>query len=166
MNVGLELDRLDLRILQTLQQNGRMTNKELADKVNLSTSACHQRLQRLIDDGWIKNFLGIIDVERLCAPVQCIATILLKDHAPEAFRTLEKSVESMPEVLEAYTVSGGCDFIVRFACSQMSRYMMLTNALIHECPQISNISTHVILKQSKTFSGYPIQEIISQRQFG
>lgn len=165
MTVGLELDRLDLRILQTLQQNGRMTNKELAEKVNLSTSACHQRLQRLIDDGWIKDFLSVIDIDRLCAPVQCIATITLKDHAPDAFRILEKSVESMPEVLEAYTVSGGCDLIARFACSQMSRYMMLTNSLIQECPQISNISTHVILKQSKLFSGYPIQEILASRKF-
>jgi len=165
MNTGLELDRLDLRILQTLQSNGRMTNKELADKVNLSTSACHQRLQRLMDDGWISNFLGIIDVERLCAPVQCIATIALKDHAPEAFKSLEKSVEEMPEALEAYTVSGGCDFIVRFACSHMSRYMLLTNELIQQCPQITNISTHVILRQSKAFRGYPIQEILNQRQF-
>jgi len=165
MNTALELDRLDLRILQQLQQNGRVSNKDLAEKVNLSASACHQRLQRLIDDGWIKDFLGVIDIDRLCAPVQCIATIALKDHAPETFRILEKSVNNMPEVLEAYTVSGGCDFIIRFACSQMSRYMMLTNLLIQECPQISNISTHVILKQSKLFSGFPIQEIIASRQY-
>ncbi len=163
MKAGTELDRLDLRMLQILQSEGRITNKELADKVNLSSSACHQRLQKLIDDGWIDNFLAVIDIDRLCAPVQCIATITMKDHAPDAFNSLEKIVNEMPEVLEAYTVSGGCDYIARFACSHMRRYMDLTNDLIQACPQITNISTHVILRHSKRFSGYPIQEIIDQR---
>lgn len=162
----MELDRLDLKILQTLQDNGRITNKELADKVNLSTSACHQRLQKLIDDGWVKDFLCMVDVDRLCAPVHCIATVVMKDHAPQAFKTLEQYINTIPEVLEAYTVSGSCDFIVRFACSQMSQYMSLTNDMIQACPQISNISTHVILKESKSFQGYPIIDMMKHRNFG
>jgi len=154
------LDRLDLKILQTLQHDGRMTNKELADKVNLSASACHQRLQKLLDDEWLMGFSGSVNIERLCAPVQCISTISLGTHAPDAFRFLEKRVDAMPEALEAFTVSGGCDFIVRFACTHMTRYMALTNNLIQECPEISNIVTHVIMKHSKRFSGYPISELL------
>ncbi len=156
------LDRTDLKILQTLQADGRMTNKELADQVNLSPSACHQRLQKLIDDGWLQGFMGQVNIERLCAPVQCIATISLGTHAPDAFRFLEKRVEAMPEALEAFTVSGGCDFIVRFACTHMSDYMTLTNSLIQECPEISNIVTHVIMRHSKVFKGYPVKELLSQ----
>ncbi|MGH1373112.1 MAG: Lrp/AsnC family transcriptional regulator [Cellvibrionaceae bacterium] len=159
------LDRLDLKILQTLQDKGRMTNKELADHVSLSPSACHQRLQKLIDEDWLQGFMGRVNIERLCAPVQCIATISLGTHAPDAFRFLEKRVEAMPEALEAYTVSGGCDFIVRFACTHMSRYMTLTNSLIQECPEISNIVTHVIMKHSKSFSGYPINELLNPQTF-
>lgn len=158
-DTGFALDRLDLKILQTLQDNGRMTNKELAEVVNLSPSACHQRLQRLIDDEWLTGFRGVVDIERLCAPVQCIATISLGAHAPDVFQRLEQQVAAMPEVLEAFTVSGGCDFILRFACSHMPRYMALTDTLIQECPEIANISTHVIMKQSKQFGGYPIKEI-------
>ncbi len=157
----LPLDRLDLRILQTLQDRGRITNKELAEQVNLSSSACHQRLQRLIDDGWLQGFMGRLNIERLCAPVQCIATISLNSHAPDAFSFLEKRVQSMPEALEAFTVSGGCDFIVRFACPHMSRYMSLTNSLIQDCPEIANIVTHVIMKHSKDFTGYPIKELLT-----
>ncbi|NIB41383.1 Lrp/AsnC family transcriptional regulator [Pseudomaricurvus alkylphenolicus] len=164
-NTAQSLDRLDLKILQTLQDNGRMTNKELAEQVNLSASACHQRLQKLQDDGWLMGFMGMVNIERLCAPVQCIATISLGTHAPDAFRFLEKRVEAMPEALEAFTVSGGCDFIVRFACTHMSHYMTLTNSLIQECPEISNVVTHVIMKQSKVFSGYPIKELLSQQPF-
>ncbi|WP_439135273.1 Lrp/AsnC family transcriptional regulator [Pseudomaricurvus sp.] len=159
------LDRLDLKILQTLQGQGRMTNKELADHVNLSPSACHQRLQRLIDAQWLEGFMGRVNIERLCAPVQCIATISLATHAPDAFRFLEKRVQAIPEALEAFTVSGGCDFIVRFACTHMTRYMALTNHLIQDCPEISNIVTHVIMKHSKTFSGYPINELLTQNKF-
>jgi len=156
------LDRTDLKILQTLQADGRMTNKELADQVNLSPSACHQRLQKLIDDEWLQGFMGQVNIERLCAPVQCIATISLGTHAPDTFRFLEKRVDAMPEALEAFTVSGGCDFIVRFACTHMSDYMTLTNSLIQECPEISNIVTHVIMRHSKVFKGYPVKELLSQ----
>ena len=157
------LDRLDLKILQILQSHGRMTNKELADQVNLSPSACHQRLQKLIDGDWLQGFMGFVNIERLCAPVQCIATISLRSHAPDAFRFLEKRVEAMPEALEAFTVSGGCDYIVRFACTHMSHYMKLTDTLIQACPEISNINTHVIMKHSKTFTGYPIGELLSHK---
>lgn len=160
MTRATHLDRLDLRILDTLQRDGRTTNKALAERVSLSASACHQRLQRLIDDGWILRFSGHINIERLCAPVQCIATVSLSDHSPDAFSQLERQVANLPEVLEAYTVSGSCDFIMRVACAHMSRYMQITDMLIKNCPEIANISTHVIMKQSKTFAGYPLQELL------
>lgn len=159
------LDRTDLRILGALQSDGRITNKDLADKVALSPSACHQRLQRLISEGWIEGFAGHINIERLCAPVQCIATVSLNNHSPDAFRFLERRVLALPEALEAYTVSGNCDFVIRFACTQMSQYMMLANALINECPEITNISTHVIMKHSKVFKGYPIKELIGEHHY-
>lgn len=165
MTGSKNLDRLDLRILETLQSEGRMTNKELAEHVNLSPSACHQRLQRLISDGWILSFTGRVNIERLCAPVQCIATVSLGNHSPDAFGMLERRVAALPEALEAYTVSGSCDFIIRFACTHMTRYMMITNSLIQDCPEISNISTHVIMKQSKIFLGYPMKELMSRQTF-
>lgn len=150
------LDRIDIRILSTLQGNGRISNKDLAEQVNLSTSACHQRLQRLMDEDWLLGIQGVVNIDKLAAPVQCLATISMSCHAPESFALVEKQLERMPEVLEAYTVSGGCDFIVRFACAQMSRYMDLTNELIHYCPDIGHINTHVVLKQSKRFQGFTL----------
>ncbi|WP_221800748.1 Lrp/AsnC family transcriptional regulator [Oceanobacter mangrovi] len=163
MKRASELDRLDLRMLQALQHDGRITNKELAEKVNLSPSACHQRLQKLIQDGWVDGFIGRINIDRLCRPVQCIATISLGSHAPDTFRFLEQRIEAIPEVMEAWTVSGGCDFIVRFICSHMTRYMELSNSLIQMCPEISNINTHVILKESKKFRGYPVDELMNPK---
>jgi DNA-binding Lrp family transcriptional regulator len=159
----MQLDRLDLKILHFIQTRGRLANKELAELVNLSPSACHQRFQRLQNDGWIKSFSAEVDIERLCAPVQAIATLALSNHSPETFNVLEGLVESMPEALEAYTVSGSFDFIIRFACPNMSRYMALTSSLIKDCPAISNISTHVILKQNKRFSGFPINHLVGQQ---
>ncbi len=164
-DVNHALDRLDLRILNVIQTDGRITNKELADKVNLSASACHQRLQKLIDQGWVSQFMALIDVERLCAPVQCIATISLNTHAPDSFKCLEARVAAMPEALEAYTVSGASDFIVRFVCEQMTRYMQLTDELICECPEITNISTHVVMRQSKSFQGFPLKNLMRHMPF-
>ena len=153
-------DRLDLKILEILQKNGRITNKELATRVNLSSSACHQRLQRLIDDGWLLGFNGQINIKKLCEPVECITTIKLNNHSNDTFRYLENRFAELPEALEAFTVSGTCDFIVWFACSRMSRYVELTDSLIEECSEIVNINTHVVLKQSKVFQGYPLDELL------
>ncbi len=152
-------DRTDLRILDTVQRDGRITNRELAETVSLSPSACHQRLQRLIENGWINSFHASINVERLCSPLQCIAALSMSSHSPDSFRQLEHAVDQMPEVLEAYTVSGASDFIIRFACASMTRYIELTDELIRECPSISNISTHVVMRQSKHFSGYPLRAL-------
>ncbi|RMA77638.1 Lrp/AsnC family transcriptional regulator [Umboniibacter marinipuniceus] len=155
------LDRLDLRILSLIQANGRLANKELAELVNLSPSACHQRFQRLQAEGWIKSFSAEVDVERLCSPVQCIASVSLSNHSPDTFRVLEEQVAATAEALDAYTVSGNCDFIIRFACANMTRYMELTSQLIDRCPEINNISTHVIMRESKRFSGYPLAELVA-----
>jgi len=157
----MQLDRLDLKILHFIQSRGRLANKELAELVNLSPSACHQRFQRLQNEGWIKSFSAEVDVERLCSPVQAIATLALSNHSPDTFRVLESLVEAMPEALEAYTVSGSFDFIIRFACPSMARYMALTSSLINDCPEIANISTHVIMKQNKRFTGFPLSELIA-----
>ncbi|WP_101760050.1 Lrp/AsnC family transcriptional regulator [Oceanicoccus sp. KOV_DT_Chl] len=159
INTPENLDRTDLRILDTVQRDGRITNRELAETVSLSPSACHQRLQRLIEKGWINSFHGDINVDRLCSPMQCIAAISMATHSPDSFRQLEARVDHMPEVLEAYTVSGASDFIIRFACPSMTRYIELTDELIRECPAISNISTHVVMRQSKRFSGFPLRAL-------
>lgn len=154
------LDRIDLRVLDVLQSEGRITNKELAEKVNLSPSATHHRLQRLIAEGWLESFSANVNIDKLCSPVQCIATVSMNNHSPDSFNLLEKKVLELDEVLEAYTVSGSCDFIMRIACVSMQRYMALTDIIISSCQEISNISTHVILKNNKKFKRYPIKDLI------
>ena len=69
------LDRIDLRILALLQDNGRISNKDLAEQVNLSTSACPQPPQRLLDEDWRLGIQGIVNIDKLAAPVQCLATL-------------------------------------------------------------------------------------------
>jgi DNA-binding Lrp family transcriptional regulator len=160
MAKNTELDRLDLRILHALQTDGRITNRELAELVNLSPSACHQRLQKLLDDGWVRGFNAVVDIDRLCAPVQCIANLVLGTHAPNGFRDIEQHITDMPEALEAYTVSGASDFIIHFACANMSRYLELTDQLLRDCPAITNISTHIIMRKNKQFRGFPLKELL------
>ncbi len=155
------LDRLDLRILEAVQKNGRISNKDLSELVNLSPSACHQRFQKLQSDGWLKSFSAEVDVERLCSPVQCIASLSLDNHSPDVFKLLEEKVSRMPEALEAFTVSGTSDFIIRFACASMQRYMHLSNSLLDQVPQVTNIATHVVMRESKKYAGFPLKDLIN-----
>lgn len=160
MNKATALDRLDIRILEALQADGRITNKDLAERVNLSPSACHQRAQNLIEAGWITGFLGMLEIDRLCEPVRCITTISLGSHATENFSQLEHYINRLPECTQAYTVSGNCDMIAHFACTGMSRYMALTNEITDHCPQVKQLNTYVVLQQCKAFTGYDLKTLM------
>ena len=127
---NLKIDKIDLKILERLQKDGRITNQKLAEKVCLSPSSCLQRVRRLENEEVILSYHARIDISRIARHIMCIATVSLKNHTPEEFRAFEDLVESIPEVVECYTVSGESDFFVRIICADMNRYLEINDQLV------------------------------------
>ena len=116
------LDDTDLSILRLLQQNARMTVKELAEKVHLSPTPVHERIRRLERSGIIKQYVAILDAARLGRGLMVICYVSLRQHNKEAGARFIQSILDMDEVLECLTISGQFDFMLKVVARDMDAY--------------------------------------------
>lgn len=156
----MQLDKISRNILSILQQDARITNQNLADRVGLSPSSCLNRVRKLEQAGMIGPYLGVVDLAALCRTVTVIATVSLKDQSTDAFRSFLQAAEAIPEVVECYTVSGSFDIFLRIIAPDMSRYNEINDRLLDVLPGMVNISSHVVLNTGKPFRGYPLDELL------
>lgn len=154
------IDQIDLKILSILQSDARITNHDLSNKVNLSPSSCLQRVRRLEDENYIENYNAHIDLDKICRTVSVILTVSLHDHSNDNFDTFNKAVKEFPEIVECYTVSGNFDYFLRVVCPDMKSYLELNDALIDRMEGTANVSGHVVLANTKPFSGYAIDTLV------
>jgi Lrp/AsnC family transcriptional regulator of ectoine degradation len=160
--MSYKLNCTDLRILNTLQNNAKITNQDLADRVALAPSSCLQRVRRLEKEGMIKRYLAIVNQAKICRSISCIATVTMKHHAQKDFDKFESIVRDMPEVIECYTVSGGFDFILKVICTSMEQYLKINNDLLNSASNIDQISTHVVMNENKPFTGFPLDMLVEK----
>ena len=148
-----KLDKIDLRILQTLQKHGRITNKNLAERVNLSPSSCLQRVRRLDQAGVISSYQAHLNLGRIARHTICLATISVMNHTQEEVNAFEDLIESIPEVVECYTVSGESDFLMKIVCADMRRYVEIKDQLVGNSRYQVTINSYVVMKENKPFRG-------------
>jgi len=116
------LDSKDLAILHLLQQNARMTVKEIADKIHLSTTPVHERIKRMEASGVIKQYATLVDHTKVKKGLIAICYVSLKEHSKTAGTKFVKSIMQMPEVVECYTISGEFDFMLKVMSEDMNAY--------------------------------------------
>ncbi len=118
----LSLDAKDLAILALLQQNARMTVKEIADKVHLSTTPVHERIKRLESSGVIKQYATLVDHTKVKKGLIAICYVSLKEHNKTAGTKFIKAINAMTEVIECYNISGEFDFMLKVVSEDMNAY--------------------------------------------
>jgi Lrp/AsnC family transcriptional regulator, regulator of ectoine-degradation genes len=157
----LGLDRIDIKILATLQRNGRCTNERLAQTVGLSPRACLERVRRLEAAGIIAGYQAVIELAHLSRPVNIFAEIVLEKQANQG--RFEQRLAAIEEVVECWEVSGTVDYIARFVCADLAAYQALTTGLIDD-PRlgVARIVSHVALRAIRRFGGYP-ESLLSRR---
>lgn len=160
MDNKLKLDRIDVKILATLQGEARITNHDLAEHVHLSPSSCLQRVRKLEQAGVLNSYHARIDLQRVCRSVTVIAEVQLNNHEKEDFHRFEKAVADIPEAIECLKVSGTHDYIVRFVCPDMAQYHALTEQLLDTGRGIAHLSSHVVLAQCKEDNGFPLEPLL------
>lgn len=157
----MKLDKIDLKILRTLQNNARITNQTLAEAINLSPSSCLQRVRRLESEGIISGYQARIELAEICRHIVCIATVAMKNHTPDEFRAFENLMTSIPEIVECYTVSGEFDFFLRVVCPDMTRYLEINEQLVASVNYAVTINTHVVMKENQRFRGVDIDTLVT-----
>jgi Lrp/AsnC family transcriptional regulator, leucine-responsive regulatory protein len=120
--VLIELDDKDLQILKLVQENAKLTVRDIAEKVNLSATPTHERLKRLEKNGVIRQYAAILDNRMLNKGIMVICNISLRDHDKKTAQGLIESVKNFPEVLECYNISGEFDFMLKIIAESMESY--------------------------------------------
>ncbi len=150
---SFKIDRIDLKIMQLLQQNGRITNQALASQVALSPSSCLQRVRRLEEQGFITGYRAELNLHKVARHITCIATVALKNHTQNDFRAFEALVAELPEVVECLTVSGEFDFLLKVICPDMQRYLAINDQLVSAVDFQLTINTYVVMSETKQRQG-------------
>lgn len=152
-----KLDRTDRRILGILQKDGRIPNVELAALVNLSASACLQRVRKLEASGAVSGYHARINLKQIYPTVSVLALVTLH-HDQANFSEFEQVVRGIPDIVECLKVSGEFDYQLRFECRDMETYHNLTEGLLTKAKGITNLSSHVILHETKSNQGIRLEQ--------
>lgn len=115
-------DELDKSILKLLQENARITVKEISEKIHLSTTPVHERIKKLEQNGVIKQYAALLDGNKVRKGLSVFSYISLKQHSKTAGAQFIKSIMQMPEVLECFTISGEFDFMLKVVAEDMNAY--------------------------------------------
>jgi len=158
----MKLDKIDIKILAELQKNGRVTNVELAERVNLSPSPCLMRVKKLQAEGFITGYSAQIDVSKLGQTLTVFTEITLKNHRQPDFARFIATVDRIDSVVECHLVSGGYDYLLKFVTAGISEYQTIIERLIELDIGIDKYFSFVVLKSPIVKSHLPLDIIFNK----
>lgn len=152
----MRIDRIDRRILNELQADGRITNAELASRIGLAPTSMSDRLRRLQSAGYITGFTARIDPLMVGLELLVFVEISLDKTTPDAFEKFSRAIRLAPEVLECHMVAGGFDYIVKARVTDMSHYRAFLGDVLLNLPGVSETRTYPVMEEVKTDGPLPI----------
>lgn len=152
----VKLDRIDRRILHDLQQDGRMTNVELAHRAGISAPPCLRRVRALEEAGYIKGYHAKVDAASLGYNVTVFANVGLNSQAEADLRGFEDMVNSWPEVRECHMLAGETDFLLKIVAADWDAYQRFLTTKLTAAPNISHVKSALAIRSAKLLPGVPI----------
>lgn len=150
------LDRIDRAILGELQNDGRMSNVELSQRVNLSPSPCLERVRRLEAEGYIDSYSADLSPHKLGLGKIAFIQITLDHMTQDVFENFKEAVQSNPYVVECHMVAGGFDYLVKARFDDMDNYRMVLGKIM-QLPHVNQTHTYVVIEEIKCAKGIPME---------
>jgi DNA-binding Lrp family transcriptional regulator len=150
------LDRIDLKILAALQADGRISNRDLAEAVALSPSACLARVNKLEEAGVITGYHAAVRTELFRPTMFVFVEITVKRHLMAAFDGFDSALQEIPQIVEAARVSGAVDYILKILVADIQEWRAVAELLLREDLGVEKMSSHIVVVEAKRFAGYPI----------
>lgn len=155
----MKLDDIDRKIIHDLQEDGRLTNVELARRCNISAPPCLRRVRQLEEAGIIKSYHAVIDPQSMGYNVTIFAQVTLKSQSDEDLRSFESLVGTWPMVRECYLISGGCDYFMKICAKDWDDYQSFYGNVLGKSPLVTQIQTYLVIRDAKNLPGIPIEEV-------
>lgn len=151
------LDKIDKKILKRLQEDGRVTNVELAKSVGISAPPCLRRVRVLQESGFIKGYFATIDPVKLGYGVNVYAMVKLKSHAEKELAIFEEYITKFPMVRECHMLAGDVDFMLKVVAKSWDDYQEFHQAFLGDAPNVVSVKSSLSIRSSKNLPGIPIE---------
>ncbi|WP_299963146.1 Lrp/AsnC family transcriptional regulator [uncultured Roseobacter sp.] len=152
----MALDTIDRRILSALQRKGRMANAELSEAVNLSPSACHRRVQRLEKDGYIRDYVALLDARKMKVPTTVFVEITLQGQTDEVLDAFEKAVARIPDVLECHLMAGSADYLLKVVAQDTEDFARIHRQSLARLPGVGQMQSSFALRTVFKTTALPV----------
>ena len=150
------LDQIDRRLLAELQDEGRMTNVDLAQRVGLTAPPCLRRVRALEEGGVIKGYHAELDGAKLGYTITVFALVSLKSQAEEALRQFEDHMKGLPEVRECHMLNGEIDFILKIVSRDLQSFQEFLTSKLTPAPNVASVKTSLTIRTAKQLPGVPL----------
>ena len=152
------LDNTDRRILRVIQEEARVSNSELAERVGLSPSPCWRRVRTLEENGVIERYVTLVNAKAVGLPINVFATVTLEKQAESALELFEKAVKKRPEVMECNLMTGEFDYLLRVVVPDLAAYERFLMDHLTRIKGIASIKSSFSLKQVSYKTALPLSE--------
>jgi len=144
--MSIDLDATDRRILGVLQKDGRITNADLSERVNLSPSACHRRVQRLEEDGFIASYVALLDTRKMGRPTTVFVEITLQSQAEDLLDAFEREVARVPDILECHLMAGTADYLIKIMAQDTEDFARIHRQHLSRLPGVRQMQSSFALR--------------------
>ena len=151
------MDSKDRQIVQALQAEGRLTNQDLSEQVNLSPSPCLRRVRLLEEQGVIKGYTALVDQKAWGLPVTVFIRIKLERHGDDAVSAFERAIQDMPQVMDCWLMTGRSDYLLRVIAADLDDYETFVRRELQRVPGIASIDTSFAYGSVKHAQVLPIR---------
>ena len=156
----MQLDRYDKAILAALQDNGRLSNQEMADQIGLSPSACLRRFKALEESGLILGYRTLLDAKKLGLDLMALVHISMDKHTQERFQAFEKAVQALPNVLECLLLTGqSADYQLKVVVKDLDAYQELLLKHLTQIEGVSGVHTSFVLRKVVDKTALPLDQV-------
>lgn len=152
----MTLGKAEIKILAQLQQEGRMTNQELADKVGMSASPCWRMVRKLENDGVIQGYRAVLNRKKINLNVMVFVRVIIDSHSEAQARKFEQEVSALENVVACYSIGGDSDFLLQVVSADLDSYADFAMGVIRRLPGIKEMQSMFVLKEIKELSVWPL----------
>ena len=150
------LDEIDKKLLNILQTNSRITIRELSEQLHLSTTPIHERIKKLEKNGYIKQYITLVDPKKIGKKLIVYISVSLNNHTKEAIQKFEEKMNQMDEVMESYYISGSSDFLIKVYCSDMDDFHHFITNKFSVIGNITQFYSSFVVSESKVKRNFTV----------
>ncbi|KAA5974559.1 MULTISPECIES: Lrp/AsnC family transcriptional regulator [unclassified Pantoea] len=158
----MALSPTDVKILEVLQNDARVTNQELAEKINVSASPCWRKVRRLEEDEVIKGYRAVLDRKKIGLGVMVFIRVVIDSHSEAQARKFEEEVTALEDVVACYSIGGDADFLLQVVASDLDSYADFAMSVVRRLPGIKEMQSMFVLKEIKPLVTYPVNKAFVQ----